>query len=101
MNCKIDHTGNRGLTADQGMFQCNGCGQWYTSGQIIKSFLDLPPESLPQLSGDCADDNAGDLWDALRLIASDKVATGRCESARLTLSADRDEWRKGIEITVE
>ena len=100
MNCKMDHTGNRELTADQGMFQCNGCGQWYTSGQIIESFLALPPESLPRVYGD-SDDSSGDLWDALRLIASDKVAAGRCESTRLTLSADRDEWRNGIEITVE
>lgn len=71
-----------------------------TSREIAKKFEKLPAESLPQCYGDDPSDEPQDVRMAVHLIASGKVASGMVFSDKITLLADRDEWRNGVVIEV-
>lgn len=71
-----------------------------TSQEIAKNFLSLPVEAMAAVYGDDSNDSASDLWIAVRLVANGQVASGAVESSRITLAADRDDWRDGVTISV-
>lgn len=65
---------------------------------LIKEFLKLPSEAMPQAL-DLDDDVVCGTWQTLRLLARGEEMSGL--GSRIRLTADRDGWRDGHVITIK
>ena len=65
----------------------------------IKNFLDLPAGALPRCRFTEPDDSwAADAWEVLRESARTGEAVQSLCGTGILMTADRPEWRDGIEI---